>query len=282
MNPNYNALSRLNSLILLAIVYIMTGCATLQQRQLSHNRNRHQVVINGKLFTSVWMQKSAEYKALCIQAFNLATLRLKSSLEDTKASKPLAIITDIDETFLDNSRFAVHQALKGKGFEPAAWDDWVKRAAADTMPGALRFFQFAAKNNVAIFYVTNRNAAGREATLDNLRKYGFPDADEQHLKTSTGSSSKTKRRQLIEKKYQVVLFLGDNMADFDGNFDKKTSAERSVFVENMASEFGNKFIIIPNPNYGDWENAIYQYKHHLSQAQKDSTIRAAAKNYILE
>ena len=268
----------LKNLTVLGLIAFMTGCVTVKDNQVT-NSTGNQAVIDGKLFTAVWMQKAAEYKALCIQAYNLAELRLEESLEKKQGGKPLAIVTDIDETFLDNSPYAVHQALQGKDYEPASWDDWVQKAAADTLAGAFHFFQFAAKNKVAVFYVTNRNTTGRKATLDNLRKYGFPDADEQHLMTSTGNSSKTERRQQIEKDYHVILLLGDNLADFAGIFDKNTVAERDRHVEEVANEFGKRFIVLPNPNYGDWESALYHYNHLLSAGQKDSTIRAAGKSY---
>ena len=35
--------------------------------------------LGGKLFSSAWIQRSAEYKALCQQAYNIATERLRSS-----------------------------------------------------------------------------------------------------------------------------------------------------------------------------------------------------------
>jgi 5'-nucleotidase (lipoprotein e(P4) family) len=73
----------------------------------------HNILINGKLFTALFQQHAAEYRALCFQAFNIARVRIDQSLQNTSAHPP-AIITDIDETILDNSRYDVHQALQGK------------------------------------------------------------------------------------------------------------------------------------------------------------------------
>ena len=59
-----------------------------------------------KIQAQVWTQNSAEYRALCYQAFNTARLNLDSFLSsDKKFNKPLAIITDVDETVLDNSPY---------------------------------------------------------------------------------------------------------------------------------------------------------------------------------
>lgn len=237
------------------------------------------MVVNAKLFTSVWMQKAAEYKALCIQAYNIARLRLDQYNKLSLDRKPNAIITDIDETFLDNSPNSIHQALLGKDFEESSWDQWVNRASADTISGSLEFFQYAASKNVAIFYVTNRTENGRKATIENLKRFHFPFADDAHLIMKTNTSSKEYRRESIKKDYNVILYLGDNLGDFSAIFDKKSQEERTANVFANASNFGDHFIIIPNPNYGDWESALYQYKYNWNSLQKDSIFKSNAKNY---
>lgn len=254
------------------------GCVTPKNNQIVASPKSN-IVVDGKLYTSVWMQRAAEYKALCAQAYNIARFRLESYIQKEKSNKPLAVITDIDETFLDNSPNSIHQALQGKDFEQNSWDDWVNKAAADTVVGAFNFFKFAAAKDVTIFYVTNRNEKNAAATLQNLQKFNFPDADKAHLLVLTDGSSKEARRLQIEKDYDVVLLLGDNLGDFSSLFDKKTEAERTTNVLNNEKLFGQRFIILPNPNYGDWEGAIYHYDYKLSPAQKDSIIKADAKTY---
>src|SRR5213595_1988076 len=59
----------------------------------------------------LYMQKAAEYRALCYQAFNIARLQLDADLDKKNVKKlpkaerkmPRAVIVDIDETVLDNS-----------------------------------------------------------------------------------------------------------------------------------------------------------------------------------
>ncbi len=236
------------------------------------------ISVDGKLFTSLYQQHAAEYKALCFQAYNIARLRVDASLQSS-STKTSAVITDIDETVLDNSPFAAHQALQGKEFEFAAWLDWTSKALCDTLPGALTFFKYAASKKIEVFYVTNRDEKEREATLKNLQKYGFPNADNNHLILKQGTSSKEARRQTIAATHNIVLFLGDNLSDFSGLFDKKNMSERLTETKQVAAEFGNKFIVLPNPDYGDWEGALYQYNYKLSAAQKDSVIKSNLKSY---
>jgi len=63
----------------------------------------------------LWTQSSAEYRALAYQTFNLAKLRLDQALAvrtSPRLAKPPAIIVDIDETVLDNSRFQAELVLR--------------------------------------------------------------------------------------------------------------------------------------------------------------------------
>lgn len=262
---------------LLALV-IFCSCAT--QKKLHHSTTEtNHVTTSGRLFTSVFQQQAAEYKALCIQAYNIATLRLDQATSNPTSTRPKAIITDIDETVLDNSPYAVHRALAGQEYEPASWADWTSRADADTLFGALSFFKYAASKNVEVFYITNREEKERAGTLENLKKYGFPYADNEHLILKTSASSKEARRQQLATSHDIILLIGDNLADFSPLFDRKTTTERAQNVQRLANDFGKKFIMLPNANYGDWESALYEYNYNRTPAQKDSIIERVLKNY---
>ncbi|HVZ97073.1 MAG TPA: 5'-nucleotidase, lipoprotein e(P4) family, partial [Chitinophagaceae bacterium] len=196
-----------------------------------------------------------------------------------QTGKPKAIITDIDETALNNSAYEAHQTLHGKDYDAASWSDWVSKIAADTIPGSLDFFKYAASKGIEIFYITNRSENEREVTLKNLQKFNFPDADNAHLFPVQNTSSKESRRQSIAANYDIVMLLGDNLGDFSAFFDKKTVQERNDNVNALKSEFGDKFIILPNPTYGDWESSLYQYNYSLTPVQKDSVMRASLYSY---
>jgi 5'-nucleotidase (lipoprotein e(P4) family) len=241
-------------------------------------QNTSNTVADGKIFTSIYQQKAAEYKALCFQAYNIAQLRLSQATQK-KSTKKRCVITDIDETVLDNSPSSVHQALQGKDYEPTAWKEWTSLAKADTLAGALTFFNYAKSKGVEVFYITNRDEKERTSTLKNLKQYGFPYADSTHLILKQTTSSKEDRRKAVAEKYDIVLLLGDNLGDFSALFDKKTMDERTKNVQQNATEFGKRFIVLPNPNYGDWENSLYQYNYKLTPTQKDSVIKSNLKSY---
>ena len=57
--------------------------------------------------------------------------------------------------------------------------------------------------------------------------------------------------------YNIVMLIGDNLADFTDAFDQKLSInERKVLIEKYRNDFGKKFIVLPNVMYGDWENTL--------------------------
>lgn len=235
------------------------------------------MIFDGKLFTSLYQQNAAEYKALCLQAYNFATIRLAQYKPQTDL--PKAIITDIDETVLDNSPYPIHQAFIGKDYDSESWFEWTKMAIADTVPGAPAFLKFAARNGVEIFYITNRDERERDCTLKNLKKYDLPNADSNHLFLKSGTSSKEIRRQKVASTHEIVMLVGDNLGDFSKLFDKKSTQERNANVDASLNEFGNRFIVIPNPNYGDWEGAMLKYNYKFSSQQKDSVYRTFLKTY---
>ena len=235
-------------------------------------------LVDGKLFTTLWQQRAAEYRALCFQAYNIAQLRV-DALNQKNFDKPMAIMTDVDETALDNSRYQAHQTLLGKDYDAGSWYEWTALGKADTVPGALHFFKYAAQKGIEVFYVTNREEKERAGTLANLVNYGFPFADNEHLLLKQDVSSKEPRRQSILENYSLVMFVGDNLNDLSQVFERKLPADRMNSVDSLKQLFGNRFIVLPNPVYGDWESSLYHFDHSLTPAQKDSVLRASLYSY---
>jgi len=219
------------------------------------------------LLATVFQQQAAEYRALAYQSFTLALQALKADLDDRSVSKPRAIITDVDETVLDNSPYQAYCILQEVDY-PEFWDEWCRMARARAVPGALEFFRMASGYGVDIFYVTNRKDHLREATLKNLQELGFPDADDRHLMMRTETSDKEARRQDILKDYHVSLYVGDNLNDFARDFYKVPAQRRTEVTDSLSALFGRRFILLPNPMYGDWESALYQNRNDLDKSAR--------------
>ncbi len=260
----------------LAIIISLFSASCVAPRVSITNINppANDLIINGKLFATAYQQRAGEYRALCFQAYNIARLRVDEN-RHVKTEKPKAIMTDIDETILNNSPYQAHQLLQGKDYDATSWNEWTSKGVADTVPGALHFLQYASQNGIEIFYVTNRNENEREGTLKNLKKFNFPNADNEHLLLRTKESSKEARKQSIASTHTIVLLMGDNLNDLSNFFEKKNPDERMNEVNSFANEFGNRFIVLPNPVYGDWESSLYHYNYSLTPAQKDSVIKAS-------
>jgi len=261
----------MKKLLSLGLLMLMFGVAANAQ-----DAGKLSIVNGGKVWASLYQQRAAEYKALCFQAYNIARLRLDEALKH-KGKKPLAVITDVDETVLDNSPYDAGRAVKDKDYEPAGWKVWTAKGIADTVPGAPSFFKYAASKGVTVFYVTNREEDERDGTTKNLKLYKLPNVDKEHIILKQSASSKEARRQEILKNYNVILYCGDNLPDFDSAYDNKPSQDsRNASTERLKKYFGSKYIVIPNPAYGDFENAFFG-NQKLNPAQKDSVLRAIIK-----
>lgn len=260
------------------LVLIFFASCTIAPHVTVNTTVANNTIVDGKLFATAFQQRAAEYRALCYQAFNFARLSVDQNTE-IKSAKPKAIMTDIDETILNNSAYQAHQVLKGEDYTSSSWYEWTAKADADTIPGALRFLQYAASKGIEIFYVTNRDEKERPGTLKNLQKFNFPNADNAHLLLKGESSSKEGRRELIAATHNIILQMGDNLNDASNLFEKKNPDARMKVADVFAQQFGSKIIVIPNPVYGDWESSIYQFNHALTSAQKDSAIRASLNSY---
>ena len=71
-----------------------------------------------------YQQKSAEIKALQLQSYNLATMRLKQILSGDNPPENPTIITDLDETVIDNSALLARDLFACHDY--TAWDTWLK------------------------------------------------------------------------------------------------------------------------------------------------------------
>ena len=229
----------------------------------------------------LWTQQAAEYRALTYQTYNLARLRLDIILaQENTSGKPLAIITDIDETVLDNSPYNGKLILTGEEFTDEGWYDWGKQIIAEPVPGARAFFNYAADKGISIFYISNRNAVQQPETLANLKQAGFPIADEAHILLKTTTSGKEIRRKKVAETYEIVMLLGDNLSDFSNVFDRKGTEKRYALTDSLQAVFGKKFIVLPNAIYGDWETkGIFEGRYDWTAKQKDSIRRIKVKGY---
>ncbi len=152
-----------------------------------------------------WMQRSAEYRALCLQAYGVATHNLDDliALNGGKAvvrervlgpdqrpvwvERPMAVIMDLDETVIDNSGYQSYLILNGTSFKAETWSAWLDYQAREpraqhSVPGAVEFIRHAESRGVKVFYLSNRPTSGQEATAELLEDLGVSRPDRDRLR----------------------------------------------------------------------------------------------------
>ena len=257
--------------------FIVTVFPKLSLAQDSAICRQQEIII--KELPVLWQQQAAEYRALCYQAFNIAALRLNELPKNKLRKQKLAIITDLDETILDNSFSEAQLIIDGKEHMAQTWKDWTSKSAATAVPGAVEFLQTAKQKGITIFYISNRDTAAVASTLINLKKLQLPDADTAHMFFLSNTPSKETRRQIVMSRYNVVMLLGDNLNDFMQVFEGKNTGDRSAETDNVKDEWGKKFIVLPNSTYGEWENAIYDYDRKLNPAEREAKRKSKLTGY---
>ena len=239
------------------------------------------------LNATAWVQSSVEYRASALQAWLSARLSLPRALKDKKwtaaleqtgkfTKLPPAIIVDIDETVLDNSPGQARFLLEGNGrYDPGTWMKWTAEKRARAVPGSAEFLSEAAAKGVTVFYVTNRSAQEGPDTRDNLKAQGFPWKDQAagdigDVLLLSGekpdwTSDKGTRRAIVARYYRILLLGGDDLNDF---FPARLApAERAAKAAAYEKWWGERWIILPNPMYGSWEDSLLGFDRKLTPAE---------------
>ncbi|MEO8778155.1 MAG: HAD family acid phosphatase [Rhodanobacter sp.] len=243
---------------------------------------------NDNLNAVAWSQTAIEHDLIYLQAYRDAQSQLLAALKDprwdalaasdrvvpSKGLKP-AVVLDVDETVLDNSPYQARVVRSGVDFNEAGWEAWCKEEAARALPGAVAFTRFAASHGIAVIYISNRTKLLDQATLINLRKVGLPVAGPDAL-LNLGTvvqgcqqvgSAKGCRRQLISRKYRVLMQLGDQLGDF---VDPSTNTDqgRAQAMAPYLGWIGQRWFVLPNPTYGAWESALFNNDWKASPQQR--------------
>ncbi|HMM67735.1 MAG TPA: HAD family acid phosphatase, partial [Dokdonella sp.] len=193
-----------------------------------------------------------------------------------------AVILDIDETTLDNSPYQARLVRNGSQYDEFSWAQWCREEAARSIPGALEFTRLARSKGVTVFYLSNRASDLGEATLANLRKLDFPIAANEQVFLGLGTvvsgceqngSEKGCRRELISRKYRVLMQIGDQLGDFVDVL-ANTPAGREQVVAPYLEWIGERWFVLPNPTYGSWEPALFNNDWSLPAGERRRAKRA--------
>ena len=123
------------------IVLLLTPLFTVSGEEAGKNGLNYN---NDLIMGILWQQNSGEYAALCYQAFNAG----KSYLLSLEKGGKKAVVFDIDETMLDNSKYAAWMVKTGSSWGFDTWEEWCNSKEAEAVPGALDFASFAEKKRI--------------------------------------------------------------------------------------------------------------------------------------
>ncbi|HRZ41969.1 MAG TPA: 5'-nucleotidase, lipoprotein e(P4) family [Bacteroidales bacterium] len=220
----------------------------------------------------LYHQQAPEYAALCYQTYNLATARMQQTVRKKGSAERLAVVMDLDETVLDNSPYEA-KCITDNIRYPAQWKEWCMLAKAEAIPGAVEFILQAQKLGVQVIYISNRKEEFREATKNNLQSLGIPVAKDEDLLLRIKENEKESRRKEIAARYEVILLIGDNLNDFSDIFETARGEDRKNRIHDQKKSFGEKYIILPNAIYGDWEQALYTEPKMTPEQQRAARYR---------
>ncbi len=245
-------------LFFLTITSLLLSCANLNNSATTNQKsNRSTGSCREDLNAVVWQQTAGEYKALCYQAFNSGKYHLEILKDNKEFTGIPTIVMDLDETVLDNSPYNAQLIIKDKNYTTGSWNAWVEKKEAKAVPGAIEFIKHATDLDFSIIFISNRDQETLDWTMENLNRFGF-DFNEKNFYLKQGDSEKSERRKAVNKSYEVIMYVGDNLADFNNELDSRDLSinDRNEIVSNISNKFGSRFVILPNAMYGNWQKAI--------------------------
>jgi 5'-nucleotidase (lipoprotein e(P4) family) len=228
-----------------------------------------------ELNANIYVQTSAEYRACCHGIYAAASRRLEEMLEDAdpRPARP-AVVMDLDETVLDNSRFQTFLYVNGLEYSDALWDAFERGGVEEVglVPGAMQFIERAEALGVTVVYLSNRNDRNRAWTARAIAHAGLDTVGimgRLYLRPEGGSSNKAGRRDAVAARHNVLLYFGDNLRDFSDVFRAPTLPdaataddcrrainERAKAADAAACHWGVDWFVLPNPIYGEWEKLV--------------------------
>ncbi len=254
--------------VLLALV--LAGCSSSSLRRDTHER------MNAVL----WMQTSAEYRALTEMTWRQAADKVERLVEVDQAGLssaaleqcgtnekrlPPAVVVDVDETVLDNMPMNGDLIDQRNGWSQELWEKWVELRRASFVHGAEEFLKRMRAADVAVYFVTNRKLSEKACTLESL---GPTEASADKLLTvgeidpytrEPWTKEKKTRREAVARQHWILAIVGDDLADFlPGVRERVTAEDRVAAMLPHLDRFGNRWFLLPNPAYGSWEDALAQ------------------------
>lgn len=165
-----------------------------------------------------------DVNTIATKAKNYINYRVRKNNHLSRPHK-LALVLDIDETVLSNYHHMVARQFAGTKTQ---FHKEVLAANDPAIKPMLKLYQDAINKKVAVFFVTGRNDAMRQATFKNLRRAGLSKWEGIYFKPQNYNQKsiipfKSSMRKAIEKKgYTIIASIGDQYSDLAGGYAART------------------------------------------------------------
>lgn len=174
---------------------------------------------------------SAGYQKEFSAAVKKGRQAIETFLKENKNIDPssLAVVSDIDETILDNRAYMEEKAKAAvKAVDWSGWEDWMAKAEAKPLTQSIALLKFARSKGIAVFLITGRQEHMRRATIANLIKAGIVYDGlymrKDHDRTPAAQMKPEYRKQIEDMGYKILVNIGDQESDLSGGYS--LSAEK--------------------------------------------------------
>ena len=156
---------------------------------------------------------------------DMAIAYITKRVENKKDKEKLAVVFDIDDTMLNQFDYEIandySQVMKMKL-------EYQKKGMIPANKPVLELYNFAKKNDVAIFIITGRYDDMKDITLMNLKNQGYNNYkniyfDYPSNPNKTAKDYKTAIRKEIQSMgYTIIINIGDQFSDLNGGYSETT------------------------------------------------------------
>jgi acid phosphatase len=143
----------------------------------------------------------------------------KEEFERIDINENSVVLFDVDETALNNYELAKSM---GFGYVYEMNKKWNAEMKAPAIAKVKELYEFLINKGARIIFLTGRNIPEYEVTYGNLIKEGYTDFDtlitqrEHEYELSSQEFKSSKRKELVEKGYDIIGTVGDQWNDLEG------------------------------------------------------------------
>lgn len=147
--------------------------------------------------------------------------KAKSQIEKIKIKNNSTAIFDVDDTALSNYQISKRLDF---GFDYQIVQNWVMSAKLPAIKQTLDFYNYLKSKGIKLIFLTGRQTEEYDATYRNLVEQGYRDFDtiivrsERERKIGAAEFKSQKRKELTEKGYEIIICVGDQWTDFEGDY----------------------------------------------------------------